>query len=525
MSGVLKDWDKQSKRGVFSGYVESAAAASIAGQISSSSSNVLPIFSATAKHPAAHHSSARRNVAARDLQSPVQAVADILFVVVLGLVIGVPFTFGQVGVFESVAIHFWNSLTIAAICLMVERSRTQGFGFGVTTRTSRFRNAAKVWTLAFAGFLFCLFALKTSDELSRGYLIAFYVGGLATFSFWRALGAPFIARVGRKFWTVANDYVVVGDVGRPGIRQFADELDSSESRASTLILLNPLCSDADWPKEQQRVLSEACRALHGTKHGAIYLCSAGLSLPRLDALCRSLSILPVGTYIVPDPATAGLARCRAFAIGSRVAFELRRPPLSRGQQVAKRAFDVIVGLTALVFLSPFMAAAAIAVRLDSKGPIFFRQTRTGQGGKQFRIVKFRSMYVLEDGATIQQACRDDPRVTRVGRFLRSSSIDELPQIFNVLKGEMSLVGPRPHAVAHDQQYSQEIPNYELRQHVKPGITGWAQVNGLRGETANIESMHRRIEFDVWYALNASLLLDFEILARTVLEVCSPRNAY
>jgi lipopolysaccharide/colanic/teichoic acid biosynthesis glycosyltransferase len=109
--------------------------------------------------------------------------------------------------------------------------------------------------------------------------------------------------------------------------------------------------------------------------------------------------------------------------------------------------------------------------------------------------------------------------------LRSSSIDELPQIFNVLKGEMSLVGPRPHAVAHDQQYSQEIPNYELRQHVKPGITGWAQVNGLRGETANIESMHRRIEFDVWYALNASLLLDFEILARTVLEVCSPRNAY
>jgi len=233
----------------------------------------------------------------------------------------------------------------------------------------------------------------------------------------------------------------------------------------------------------------------------------------------------VGTYIVPDPATAGLARCRAFAIGSRVAFELRRPPLSRGQQIAKRAFDIVVGLTALVFLSPFMIAAAIAVRLDSKGPIFFRQTRTGQGGKQFRIFKFRSMYVLEDGATIQQACRDDPRVTRVGRFLRSSSIDELPQIFNVLKGEMSLVGPRPHAVAHDQQYVQEIPNYELRQHVKPGITGWAQVNGLRGETANIESMHRRIEFDVWYALNASLLLDFEILARTVLEVCSPRNAY
>jgi Undecaprenyl-phosphate glucose phosphotransferase len=459
------------------------------------------------------------------LQSPVQAVADILFVVVLGLVIGVPFTFGHLGVFGSATIHFWNSLTIAAICLMVERAKTQGYGFGVTTRSSRFRDAAKVWTLAFAGFLFCLFALKTNAAQSRGYLIALYVGGLATFSFWRALAAPAIARVGRKFWTVANDYVVVGDIGRPGIRQFVDELDSSESGASSLILLNPLCSDTDWPREQQRVLSEACRALHGTKYGAVYVCSAGLPLQRLDTLCRSLSILPVGTYVVPDSATAGLARCRAFAVGNRVAFELRRPPLSRGQQIAKRTFDIVIGLTALFFLSPFMAAAAIAVRLDSKGPIFFRQTRTGQGGKQFRIFKFRSMYVLEDGATIQQACRDDPRVTRVGRFLRASSIDELPQIFNVLKGEMSLVGPRPHAVAHDQQYAQEIPNYELRQHVKPGITGWAQVNGLRGETADIERMHRRIEFDVWYALNASLLLDFEILARTVIEVCRPRNAY
>jgi exopolysaccharide biosynthesis polyprenyl glycosylphosphotransferase len=236
-------------------------------------------------------------------------------------------------------------------------------------------------------------------------------------------------------------------------------------------------------------------------------------------------MLPVATTIVPNPETAGLAQCRAFSIGNRLVFELRRPQLSRAQMVAKRMVDLVFGALALIVLAPVMIAVAVAIRLDSGGPILFRQARTGLGNKPFYIFKFRSMYVLENGPTIRQACRNDPRVTRVGRFLRASSIDELPQLFNVLKGEMSLVGPRPHALAHDEFYAKQIANYELRQFVKPGITGWAQVNGLRGETVSIESMCRRIEFDVWYAVNASLLLDFEIMARTVFEVCHPRNAY
>jgi undecaprenyl-phosphate galactose phosphotransferase/putative colanic acid biosynthesis UDP-glucose lipid carrier transferase len=172
-----------------------------------------------------------------------------------------------------------------------------------------------------------------------------------------------------------------------------------------------------------------------------------------------------------------------------------------------------------------MLAALIAIKLDSKGPVLFHQTRTGKDGVPFRIYKFRTMDVLEDGPTILQACRDDPRVTRVGRWLRASSVDELPQLFNVLRGEMSLVGPRPHAVAHDQLYSKQIPNYVLRQHVKPGITGWAQVNGYRGETSSLELMQRRVDLDIWYAQNVSVLLDLEILVRTVFEVCRPRNAY
>jgi undecaprenyl-phosphate galactose phosphotransferase/putative colanic acid biosynthesis UDP-glucose lipid carrier transferase len=153
------------------------------------------------------------------------------------------------------------------------------------------------------------------------------------------------------------------------------------------------------------------------------------------------------------------------------------------------------------------------------------QTRNGYRGKPFKIVKFRTMHVREDGPVVRQASRNDPRVTRIGRFLRKSSIDELPQLLNVLLGQMSLVGPRPHPLALDEFHSRAIENYEIRQHVKPGLTGWAQVHGLRGETATRDQMYKRIEFDLWYAVNASLLLDAEILVRTVFEVFRQRNAY
>jgi exopolysaccharide biosynthesis polyprenyl glycosylphosphotransferase len=176
----------------------------------------------------------------------------------------------------------------------------------------------------------------------------------------------------------------------------------------------------------------------------------------------------------------------------------------------------------MVFLAPVLLAAALAVKLDSPGPVIFRQRRIGINGRPFVIYKFRTMSVVEDGPQIAQARRDDPRVTRVGRLLRPSSIDELPQLFNVLKGEMSLVGPRPHAVSHDDDYGAVIPDYALRRRVRPGITGWAQVNGLRGETTTIEEMEKRVAMDLWYIDNWSLLLDLRIAWRTCIEVMRPQ---
>ena len=187
------------------------------------------------------------------------------------------------------------------------------------------------------------------------------------------------------------------------------------------------------------------------------------------------------------------------------------------KQHSLRACDVAIATAALVILSPLMLLAALAIKLDSAGPAIFRQRRTGLNGREFMIYKFRSMSVTEDGPKIVQACEEDPRVTRVGRILRQSSIDELPQLLNVVRGDMSLIGPRPHAVAHDQYYADAIANYTQRQRVKPGITGWAQVNGLRGETPRIEDMEKRIEFDLWYVRNRSLALDAKIIWRTCFE--------
>ncbi|HEY2069871.1 MAG TPA: exopolysaccharide biosynthesis polyprenyl glycosylphosphotransferase [Rhizomicrobium sp.] len=193
--------------------------------------------------------------------------------------------------------------------------------------------------------------------------------------------------------------------------------------------------------------------------------------------------------------------------------------------LSKRVLDLAIAVPLLLLLAPLMAAVALWIALDSKGPVFFRQTRRGLGGKRFDIVKFRSMTVLENGDSVVQAKENDPRVTHAGRFLRKSSLDELPQLLNVIRGEMSLVGPRPHALAHDEFYGAAIEGYAARQGVKPGITGWAQVHGLRGETPTLDSMKRRVVFDTWYARNAGLILDLEILLRTPFEVLRRRNAH
>jgi putative colanic acid biosynthesis UDP-glucose lipid carrier transferase len=191
----------------------------------------------------------------------------------------------------------------------------------------------------------------------------------------------------------------------------------------------------------------------------------------------------------------------------------------------KSASDFVLASLILLLISPLLLALAVGVKLSSPGPVLFRQRRYGLDGRQITVYKFRTMTVQEDGEQVKQATRDDERITPFGRFLRRSSLDELPQFINVLQGRMSIVGPRPHAVAHNEMYRKLINGYMVRHKVKPGITGWAQINGLRGETDTVEKMRQRIEYDLGYLRNWSLRLDLHIILKTVLLIFRDGRAY
>jgi putative colanic acid biosynthesis UDP-glucose lipid carrier transferase len=191
----------------------------------------------------------------------------------------------------------------------------------------------------------------------------------------------------------------------------------------------------------------------------------------------------------------------------------------------KRVTDIVLSSIILVLISPVLLAVAIGVKMSSPGPIIFKQRRTGLDGKEILVFKFRSMVTQDNGPVVKQATKNDSRITPFGAFIRKTSLDELPQLFNVLLGSMSLVGPRPHAVAHNEEYRKLVQAYMLRHKVRPGITGWAQVNGFRGETDTVEKMAARVQYDLEYLRNWSLALDLKIIARTVRVLFFDRNAY
>jgi putative colanic acid biosynthesis UDP-glucose lipid carrier transferase len=241
----------------------------------------------------------------------------------------------------------------------------------------------------------------------------------------------------------------------------------------------------------------------------------------LERALRNLRHLPVDVSWAPELPGAGVPVLGVAQIGDLPVVRLVERPLDGWRWVLKSLEDRVLAAGLLLFVAPAMLAIALAVKLDSPGPVFYRQKRHGFSKQPIYMLKFRSMYVdrcdAPDAGTVQQATRDDPRVTRVGRILRRTSLDELPQLVNVLKGEMSLVGPRPHAMAHDHYYAGLIDDYLERHKVKPGITGWAQVNGCRGETKTVEQMRKRIELDLEYIEKWSILLDARILLRTALK--------
>jgi len=257
----------------------------------------------------------------------------------------------------------------------------------------------------------------------------------------------------------------------------------------------------------------------------VYIALPLSNVPRIGEMIRELRDTTVSIYFVPDVFAFELIQGRLVEINGMPAFSVCDTPFYGMDAVHKRVTDIAIAGTALLLLAPLMLLIALAVKLTSAGPVLFRQRRYGLNGEEIMVYKFRSMTVCEDGAVVTQATKTDNRVTPLGRILRSTSLDELPQLLNVLEGTMSVVGPRPHAIAHNELYRKLIHGYMIRHKVRPGITGLAQVNGLRGETETVEKMSERVRFDLEYLSHWSPWLDLKIIFKTLWVIAKDRNVY
>lgn len=283
--------------------------------------------------------------------------------------------------------------------------------------------------------------------------------------------------------------------------------------------------ELDVPETQLGRLSELVSRARAGEFDTVFITLPMRAEQRIRWLLEQLGDTTANVYIVPDFFVFELLHSRWTQIGGLPAVSVFETPLYGVDGWLKRVFDLSIATVGLLAISPVMLVCALLVKATSPGPVFFRQRRYGLDGKEILVWKFRSMRTCDNGPVVVQASKDDPRITPVGRILRRTSLDELPQLFNVIEGTMSLVGPRPHATAHNERYRKLIRGYMLRHKVKPGITGLAQVEGFRGETETLDKMQKRIECDHRYIREWSVWLDLKILWRTLKVVLQQENAY
>ncbi|GJE77128.1 hypothetical protein BGCPKDLD_3729 [Methylorubrum suomiense] len=414
------------------------------------------------------------------------------------------------------------SITVAAVFVLLG-NQCGVYQFDGNRKIGRqLRKISVVWALTFLFLTAVAFGLKIGADFSRGFVLVFAAVGLAAVSGARMFMSASVRRA------EANDAVRHRPVYFLAPRTLASQRDIRKSLVSLGL---GVTQTFDWDTGHSQDVEEAGareatkRLLESIRGSDVEEVVIAADVRIWIAVRDLLRNQPLPVRLIPDPNVAELVRRPSLSTGNVTLVEVQRGPLSIGERRAKRFLDIAVAASALVALLPLMVLVCVAIKLDSPGPVLFRQTRNGFNGRKFKILKFRSMRVQEDSGVVRQATRNDPRVTMVGSWLRRSSIDELPQLINVLRGEMSIVGPRPHAVTHDTFYDNLIANYAWRHHVKPGLTGWAQLKGYRGETRAVEDMARRVEHDIWYVDNCSVALDIRIISGTFVQLAKTRNAY
>lgn len=382
-------------------------------------------------------------------------------------------------------------------------------------------DSALGWTGATALALLFSFIVGLAGELSRVSLTVAYLAGLPLLLGLR--GAIYTSIRGR----VENGRLQYQKVAVVGTRaDVARFLVRGQLWRSGFQLAGSLYLDDEDLSGLPRRESMADLALQWLARDIDYVVLVGDigDLDEIEMLTEDLKRFAVDVICAPATDNVEVKFLDVIPMGANNALKVLGRPLSDADVLLKRAFDVSGALAGLLLLSPLFLLVALAIKLDSPGPVFYRQARRGFNGKTFHIWKFRSMTVTESGTNMQQARRNDPRITRVGRFIRAHSIDELPQLINVLLGSMSLVGPRPHALAHDDELGEQLASYAYRRRIKPGITGWAQVNGYRGETSTFEQIEGRTRHDLHYIEHWSIFLDVWIILLTVFSRKVRENA-
>ena len=390
------------------------------------------------------------------------------------------------------------------------------------TRYLTFRGHAKetllVWMIAIVCALVLAFMTKTSDAYSRGATLLLVVAGYGGIMGLRAVLVHIVTSRADAGRIAGRNIFLVGDEAM--IQAFMLRHDPSHA-GLRLVGASVLRPDPDSLEDDLVLAAASARVL---RPDDIHILVPWSDRTVLEACIDTFMRVPASIHLSPERFFDQFDDLHVVRHGAIASIHLVRSPLSPMEVLMKRVFDIVASAAALILLSPLFAIVALAIRLDSPGPVLFRQRRYGFNQEPFRILKFRSMLTMEDDRTLRQVTAGDARVTRVGRLLRRSNIDELPQLINVLKGDMSLVGPRPHALAHDQAFERDIALYARRHNVRPGITGWAQVNGWRGETDTAEKVHGRVRHDLYYIDNWSLLLDIAIVVRTLVSAKAYQNA-
>ncbi|MCC7347647.1 MAG: exopolysaccharide biosynthesis polyprenyl glycosylphosphotransferase, partial [Variibacter sp.] len=383
----------------------------------------------------------------------------------------------------------------------------------------------KLWALTFPFLLTVGFMTKTSESFSRGAVAVFFVVGVPIIigARWLLVGA--VNRGIARGLIAAQRLFIAGT--RSAITDLLTEYQPLRNGIHVVGTMELAASDHPSPDAAEELRGAVAQAVERVRHlrpDAIVIAAPWWQLPGGTEPLRDFMNVPVDIYVTSQGLLDWASGSHISRLGPIPLFCIARHPFSQAEIIEKRIFDVVLGTAALVCCAPLMALAALLIRLDSRGPVLFLQRRYGFNQRAYRIIKFRTMTCLDDGDHVPQATVADVRITRVGRWLRRWNIDELPQLFNVLKGDMSLVGPRPHALQHNYEHESKIALYARRHNVKPGITGWAQVNGWRGETDREDKMRRRVEHDLYYIEHWSLWFDLYILFLTVFSRRSYANA-